>query len=209
MDRSELKDKDIFIQISPDPLELATYTGWVGDPSAGAIATFSGTTRNTFDGKRVDHLEYEAYAPMALKSLHEICQEALRKWELIRIAVAHRTGVVPVGEPSVIIAASSAHRRDALEVSSRLLLFVCLFAICMTYPSGRYSTAFYEHGPNVKSIPPRHEMTHQPWCIMQACQWTIDELKAIVPIWKKEFFEGGEIWKENAESRARLYTRAS
>jgi len=39
---------------------------------------------------------------------------------------------------------------------------------------------------------------------MQACHWAIDELKATVPIWKKEFFEGGEVWKENAESRARL-----
>ena len=37
---------------------------------------------------------------------------------------------------------------------------------------------------------------------MQACAWAIDELKATVPIWKKEFFVGGEVWKENAESRA-------
>lgn len=36
---------------------------------------------------------------------------------------------------------------------------------------------------------------------VQACHWLIDELKAKVPIWKKEFFEGGEVWKENAEAR--------
>lgn len=37
--------------------------------------------------------------------------------------------------------------------------------------------------------------------LVQACHWLIDELKAQVPIWKKEFFEGGEVWKENAETR--------
>ena len=41
-------------------------------------------------------------------------------------------------------------------------------------------------------------------CKMQACHWAIDELKATVPIWKKEFFEGGEVWKENEESRRLL-----
>ena len=48
--------------------------------------------------------------------LQEVCQQACAQWQLIKIAVAHRTGTVAVGEPSVIIAASSAHRRDALEV---------------------------------------------------------------------------------------------
>lgn len=140
------------VEITPDPLDLAKYTGLVADPGAGAIASFVGVTRDTFGGRAVEHLEYEAYVPMALKKLLELAAAAAARWELKGIAVAHRTGAVGVGEASVVIAASSAHRREALE----------------------------------------------------AVAWAIDELKASVPVWKKEFFEGGEVWKENAESRARL-----
>jgi molybdopterin synthase catalytic subunit len=53
----------------------------------------------------------------------------------------------------------------------------------------------------------KEQPTHRrvlPWCKLQACHWAIDELKATVPIWKKEFFEGGEVWKENEESRRLL-----
>jgi molybdopterin synthase catalytic subunit len=151
-DRGELAEGPATVEVTPDALDLARYTSLVADPGAGAIATFVGVTRDTFGGKAVERLEYEAYVPMALKMLLELCRHALRKWELKKIAVAHRTGVVAVGEASVVIAASSPHRREALE----------------------------------------------------AVAWAIDELKATVPIWKKEFFQGGEVWKENAESRARL-----
>jgi molybdopterin synthase catalytic subunit len=152
MAESRSSHDSVLVEIISTPLVLAKYAEWVGDPSAGAVATFTGTTRNTFDGKAVERLEYEAYVPMAMAKLDQLCQEALRKWPLIKITVAHRIGTVGVGEPSVLIAASSAHRRAALE----------------------------------------------------AVHWAIDELKATVPIWKKEFFEDGQVWKENAESRARL-----
>ena len=68
---------------------------------------------------------------------------------LLKIAIKHRTGTVFVGEPSVIITVSSAHREASLD----------------------------------------------------AVKWLIDELKATVSIWKKEFFEDGEVWKENSDQR--------
>ncbi|GMH39749.1 hypothetical protein BSKO_07647 [Bryopsis sp. KO-2023] len=141
-----------FVEVRGDGLELQKYVDLVSSDDAGAIATFSGVTRNEFRGKTVVKLEYEAYVPMAVAKLKEICQQIRGKWEVRKIAIAHRTGVVPVRHPSVIIAISSAHRKEALE----------------------------------------------------ATHWAIDELKATVPIWKKEFFDDGSVWKENEESR-RLY----
>ncbi len=58
-----------YVEISPDPLQLTKYTAWTTDPGAGAVATFSGITRNNWQGKEVVMLEYEAYVPMALKKL--------------------------------------------------------------------------------------------------------------------------------------------
>lgn len=145
----ELADDAVLVDVLPHSLDLNKYVSAVGDPGAGAIATFMGITRDNFQGKKVYHLEYEAYEPMARKIMQEICHEAGRKWAVKRIALAHKVGACGVGQTSVIIAVSSAHRKASL----------------------------------------------------QACHWVIDELKARVPIWKKEFYEGGEVWKENAESK--------
>ena len=80
-----------------------------------------------------------------------------------------------VGETSVIIAVSSAHRRDALEV----LLLLLLLKPCSL-----------------------HLQTRCKASLLQACHWLIDELKAEVPIWKKEFFSDGSVWKSNASGPA-------
>eukprot|EP01025_Chloroclados_australasicus_P063680 TRINITY_DN8435_c0_g4_i2.p2 TRINITY_DN8435_c0_g4~~TRINITY_DN8435_c0_g4_i2.p2 ORF type:complete len:155 (+),score=20.18 TRINITY_DN8435_c0_g4_i2:170-634(+) len=141
-----------YVEVIPDSLDIALYTKLVSDPGAGATASFIGTTRNTFNGQEVLKLEYEAYIPMAVKKLREICDSMQTKWDVVKVAVAHRIGEVKVEEASVIICVSSPHRKACLE----------------------------------------------------ACHWAIDELKASVPIWKKEFFTDGLVWKENAESR-RLY----
>jgi molybdopterin synthase catalytic subunit len=118
-EQAEFSDARCYVEVTPQPLDLLKYTAWVGDPGAGAIATFIGVTRDSFQGQRTARLEYEAYVPMAVAKLRELCAEAGRRWALAKLAVAHRTGVVLVGEPSVVIAASSAHRREALEVRTR------------------------------------------------------------------------------------------
>lgn len=117
MEGTKLKDESTFLEITPEALCIDVYTRWVGDPSAGAIATFIGVTRDNFQGKSVHHLEYEAYTSMALKKMHALSLHALKRWDLKKIAVSHRIGIVAVGEASVIIAASSAHRKGALEVN--------------------------------------------------------------------------------------------
>ncbi|KAL6340712.1 hypothetical protein AAG906_014402 [Vitis piasezkii] len=96
-------------------IDIAKYINYVSAPQAGAVATFSGTTRDTFDGKTVLELRYEAYVPMAIRCINDICSSARASWSLLSIAVAHRLGPVPVGETSVFIAISSVHRADALD----------------------------------------------------------------------------------------------
>ena len=112
----------------------------------GAVTTFIGVVRDNNQDRRVTHLVYEAYEPMAVNALTQICQEADREWPGTRLAVHHRIGRLAIGEASIAIAAASAHRAAAFA----------------------------------------------------ACRYVIERVKQIVPIWKHEFFEGGEVWIEGA-----------
>jgi MoaE-MoaD fusion protein len=130
------------ITIGSAPIDVAALEREVAHPAAGAIVTFAGTTRDGNAGRRVIRLEYEAYESMALSEMRKLAGEAAERWQIVSIAIAHRVGVVEIGETSVAIAVSSAHRAEAFE----------------------------------------------------ACRFAIDRLKEIVPIWKKEHYEGGEVW---------------
>jgi molybdopterin converting factor subunit 1 len=130
------------IRIGAEPVDIEALGRAVADPAAGAIVTFAGTTRRNNAGRRVIRLEYEAYEPMALSEMGKIARQAGERFKIIRIAISHRVGPVAVGETSVGIAVSAAHRGDAFD----------------------------------------------------ACRFAIDRIKEIVPIWKKEYFEGGEVW---------------
>ena len=130
------------IQIVTEPIGIDRVLESVRDPSAGAIDLFIGTTRDHSRDKKVIALEYEAYTPMALRLMCEIAGELRARWSVRNVAIVHRVGRLMIGEASIVIAVSSAHRKDAFE----------------------------------------------------ACRYAIDTLKKTVPIWKKEFFEDGEIW---------------
>src|ERR1041384_7064493 len=72
----------------------------------GAIATFVGIVRDNNQGRRVLHLEYEAYEPLAVKALKQIKYEAAREWPDAQLAIHHRVGRLAIGEASVMIAAA-------------------------------------------------------------------------------------------------------
>ena len=97
------------------PLDLAELVAEVSDPGAGAIATFIGTTRDHSRGRTVTLLEYDAYPEMAEAEMKKIGEQVKERHGVTRVAIAHRTGVVPVGEASVMIAVSAPHRGAALE----------------------------------------------------------------------------------------------
>ena len=101
------------VEVLSEPLHVARYAAAVADDAAGAVVTFAGVTRDSFEGRRVVKLEYEAYEPMAVRLLQDICRRATEQFGVKHVAIAHRLGVVPVGETSVVIAVSSAHRKAA------------------------------------------------------------------------------------------------
>jgi molybdopterin synthase catalytic subunit len=141
-------------------LDAASVAQAVAGPGDGAIATFVGLVRDHNQGRRVTHLVYEAYEPLALKVLDRIVAEGAELWPSIRLAIHHRTGRLEIGEASVVIAAASAHRADAFA----------------------------------------------------ACRYAIERIKQIVPIWKHEYFEGGDTWIEGAtadpdDQEARAHAR--
>jgi len=101
-------------RVAEEPLSLGAAVAEVADERAGAVATFLGTVRRRSRGRSVLYLEYEAYAEMAEVVMTQIAAELERRYDLCAIAIHHRTGRVEIGEPSVVIAVSAAHRQDAL-----------------------------------------------------------------------------------------------
>ncbi|HEV7586169.1 MAG TPA: cyclic pyranopterin monophosphate synthase MoaC [Solirubrobacteraceae bacterium] len=97
----------IHARVTDEPLSLESLARLVGDPLAGAIVLFQGVTRE------VDALDYEAYTEMATERLQQILHECAGAHGLRAAAAEHRIGEVPLGEPSVIVATSGAHRAEA------------------------------------------------------------------------------------------------
>jgi molybdopterin synthase catalytic subunit len=102
-------------RVSEEPLLLDPLAERVRDPRAGAVVTFSGVTRE------VDRLEYEAYAEMAEERMAAIATEAMERHGLCAAAVEHRTGAVPLSEPSVIVAVSAPHRGEAFAGAREII----------------------------------------------------------------------------------------
>jgi molybdopterin converting factor subunit 1 len=100
--------------LSDEPLSLERVVDEVRSEAAGAIATFTGTTRIESRGRTVTHLDYEAYEGMAESVMAEIAEALRERHELCEIAIHHRIGRVGIGDTSVVIAVSAPHRQAAL-----------------------------------------------------------------------------------------------
>jgi MoaE-MoaD fusion protein len=107
--------------LSDEPLSLEAAVAEVAADEAGAIATFTGTTRAHSRGREVVRLEYEAYEGMAEAEMERIASGLKERHSLIEVAIHHRVGVVGVGETSVVIAISSAHRAAALAACAEAI----------------------------------------------------------------------------------------
>ena len=103
------------VRVTGEPLDLAAVAAAVRDPAAGAVVLFEGVTRE------VPELDYEAYAEMAEPKLRAIGEEVAAAYGLSAVALAHRTGRVSLGEPSVIVAASAPHRGEAFNGARALI----------------------------------------------------------------------------------------
>ena len=78
------------LRLTAEPLSLDAISREVGSDDCGAISTFSGTTRNSFEDRQVVRLEYEAYEEMALSEMKKICAALREKWGVKHIAIYHR-----------------------------------------------------------------------------------------------------------------------
>lgn len=117
-----MPSSSVRIAIKETSLDPVAILAEVGRPDAGATALFLGTARDHSDGKQgVTHLEYDAYHEHVEGSLRAIVDDALQQWPLLAVVVEHRVGIVHVGEPSVAVAVSSAHRGDAFEAARFLI----------------------------------------------------------------------------------------
>ena len=111
-------DADTWLALTDEPLPLGATVDWAIRPDCGAVVLFTGTVRDHADGRMdVSLLTYEAYAEQVEPRLAAIADEARRRWELGRVALLHRIGELTVGEPSVVVAVSSAHRPEAFEAA--------------------------------------------------------------------------------------------
>jgi len=130
--------------ITADPLDANAIAEGLSTSEDGAVVVFSGIVRAHNKGRKVLHLEYEAYEAMVFPVLERVAKDVSRRFGVERLRIRHRIGRVDIGESSVLVAAASPHRGTAFEAA-------------------------------------RH---------------TMNEIKRIVPIWKREFFEGGDVWVE-------------
>ena len=105
----------VLFELTTDPLDARRIEAAVSHVGAGAICTFTGIVRNSSRGRSVTHLEYEAYGEMAKAEMRKIADEIAARWPEARVAMAHRTGTLEIGEASVVVAVSSPHRAEAID----------------------------------------------------------------------------------------------
>jgi molybdopterin synthase catalytic subunit len=152
------------VGIARGRLDPALVAALVEEPGThGAVVTFLGNVRAENLGRRVLHLEYEAFEALALRALRLIVGEIAERWPSAKVAIWHRVGELVPGDTSLVLACASPHRTESFA----------------------------------------------------ACRYALERVKQIAPIWKREHFEGGEVWIEGATAdpadeaaREQAYRRA-
>lgn len=102
-------------RIVEEAISADTLQGLVLRPEAGAVAVFLGVVRDNNLGREVDYLEYDAYPEMAARMMARIAEEIRERWDVVEVAMQHRVGRLEIGEASVGVAVSSAHRAEATD----------------------------------------------------------------------------------------------
>src|SRR5258707_13005087 len=116
-----LPSRHALILLVHERIDAKALIDHVRTAADGPIVTFDGCVRNQSHGRRTLYLNYEAYESMALAKMGEIAAEVHTKFQIDRVAIAHRLGRLEIGETSVFIAVSAPHRAAAFEA--------CCFAI--------------------------------------------------------------------------------
>lgn len=115
------KTETTWIHLGTEPLDVGAADAFLRAEAAGGIDLFVGTTRRWTDGQETVRLAYDAYAPMAAKTMRELADEAAARWPVHRVCLMHRLGEVPVAEASVIVGVACAHRDEAFAACRWLI----------------------------------------------------------------------------------------
>jgi molybdopterin synthase catalytic subunit len=109
------------VVLTDQALSLDRCIHAVRGPGMGGIVTFTGMVRVHSHGATIDHLEYEAYAPMAIREMTRLIVEIEAEVPGVRVAVEHRTGVLAIGDLAVVIAAAAPHRAEAFTACRAMI----------------------------------------------------------------------------------------
>lgn len=101
--------------MTSEPLSVDDAMAFVADPAAGGTCVFVGTVRDHSDAGEVAGLTYESWEELAVERLGSLAAELHQGWPILRVALLHRTGHLEVGEASVVVAVSAAHRAEAFD----------------------------------------------------------------------------------------------
>ena len=108
-------------RITGEKISVSDLARSLQAPADGAVVTFEGVVRNHSGGRKTLYLEYEAYTPMAIRKMEEIGAEAKEKFDINIVGIIHRVGKLEIGETSVAIVVTAAHRRPAFEACHYLI----------------------------------------------------------------------------------------
>lgn len=114
--------QSVRVRVGKGAIDTSALVAEVGRPDSGATVLFLGTVRNHSNGRDgVTHLDYEVYEDFVEAKIAEVVDEACAKWPVLAAAVEHRSGEVMVGEASVAVAVSTAHRKDAFAAGEYII----------------------------------------------------------------------------------------
>lgn len=109
------------VAVTDQPVSLDRCVTAVSSPQCGGVVTFTGIIRAEAHGCRIEYLDYEAYEPMAVRVLTQLCEAIEREVPGARLAIEHRVGRLAVGDVAVAIAAAAPHRAEAFSACRALI----------------------------------------------------------------------------------------
>lgn len=112
---------DYQIKLTPYPIELQRPLPPKLSGAVGAVTEFQGLVRSEENGRAIGGLEYEAYSPMAERTMRQICEELAAGTDCLFVRITHRIGVVPVGEAAIHIVVASGHRAASFAFLSAFM----------------------------------------------------------------------------------------
>jgi molybdopterin synthase catalytic subunit len=107
--------EDLLVRVTDEVIGAEEAVAFVEDPAAGGTCAFLGTVRDHSAAGAVTGLTYEAWVELAVRRIEELADELFDRWSIRRVAVLHRFGALAIGDVSVAIAVSAAHRAEAFE----------------------------------------------------------------------------------------------